>query len=169
LGGETPDARSIRLTEGKPPGRRLPYYGFITNGQEIMPFWNCYYHIIWTTKYRQAIITPVIETVVLAALEQKCEELRCKFLIGNTVADHIHLALSIPPARSVAELIGNLKGASSRAVNLTAGAEERFRWEESYGVLTFGERSLPVICDYIARQKQHHKDGTLNKYFERFD
>ena len=134
-----------------------------------MPFWKCYYHIVWATKQRQPVITAPVETVILGSVREKCDEMRCRLLAANTVADHIHIALSVPPVLSIAEVMGNLKGTSSRAVNLAFEESERFRWQESYGVLTFGETALAFVCDYIKRQKEHHLQGTTNQYLERID
>lgn len=134
-----------------------------------MPYWKCYYHVIWATKQRQPVITPVVETIILNAVQQKCTEMGCNLLAANTALDHVHVAMSIPPAMAVAEAVANLKGTSSRAVNLALEQEERFRWQESYGVLTFGERGLAMVCDYIKQQKEHHQAGSLNEYLERLD
>jgi putative transposase len=134
-----------------------------------MAFFKCYYHIVWATKRRLPLINSPIEAIILRTVEQKCAELRCKLLAVNTALDHIHTAVAIPPAIAVADVIGNLKGTSSRAINLTLEQTDRFRWQESYGVLTFGETALPFVRNYIARQKEHHQQGSTYDYLERID
>jgi REP element-mobilizing transposase RayT len=121
------------------------------------------------TKHRQPIITSPIELVIFAAIEHKCKAWNCTLLGINATADHLHAALTIPPTRSVAEVIGQIKGVSSREINMNFPLEERFRWQESYGVLTFGEKVMPNVLDYIARQKEHHQQGTTWAYLEHID
>lgn len=133
-----------------------------------MSRWKCYYHIVWTTKHRQPRITSLIEPIIFHAIEQKCLELRCQLLGINGTEDHIHLALSIAPSLCVADVIGQVKGVSSRTVNQTI-PQERFLWQESYGVLTFGEKVMPQVLTYIARQKEHHQQGTFSPYLEQTD
>jgi putative transposase len=135
-----------------------------------LPFWKCYYHVIWATKHRQAIITPTIERVLVDALRAKSEELHCAVLAVNGTADHIHRAVSIRPAIAVGDWVGKIKGASSHAVNLAfADLETKFRWQEDYGVVTFGAKNLPTVLSYIENQKLHHQAGTLEPYLERIE
>ena len=44
-----------------------------------------------------------------------------------------------------------------------------FRWQKGYGVLTFGAKNLAFVTNYIARQKEHHRDDTFDPYLERFE
>ncbi|MFN8450193.1 MAG: IS200/IS605 family transposase [Anaerolineae bacterium] len=133
-----------------------------------MPFWKCYYHIVWATKNREASITPAIETVVFQAIESKSDALRCPILAMNGVADHVHVAVCVKPSLALGDWVGQIKGASSRAVNLAFdGLETKFRWQEDYGVLTFGERNSAFVVKYIENQKEHHRSGDLQPIFER--
>ena len=132
-----------------------------------MPYWKCYYHVIWSTKYREPTILPAYEPVILEAIRQKAAELKCAVLAINGDQDHVLVALAIPPNQAVATCIGSLKGASSRAVNTGFERAERFHWQEGYGVLTFGERALPEIIAYVNKQKEHHANRELNGYLER--
>jgi REP element-mobilizing transposase RayT len=134
-----------------------------------MPFWKCYYHVIWTTKYRQPSITPVMEPIIYAAVERKCQQIHCELLALNGTSDHVHAALIIPPAHNAAYVIGQIKGAASRDVNHALTLDERFAWQEGYGVLSYGEKAIASVLDYIARQKEHHANGSSLPYLEQTD
>jgi len=84
------------------------------------------------------------------------------------VEDHVHVVASIPPRLSVAACVKHLKGASSRAVNVQARNERVFQWQEGYGALTFGERSLHDR-HLRAKQRRHHREGTALALYERTD
>jgi len=131
-----------------------------------MPFWVGYYHIIWATKYRQPIITSACEPIIHQAINRKVAQLKCHIYTMNGVADHIHIAMSIPPSLTVAYVISQLKGASSYEINHTFPNQDAFHWQGSYGGLTFGEKALPFVLDYIHHQKIHHRDGTSIAYLE---
>jgi hypothetical protein len=45
----------------------------------------------------------------------------------------------------------------------------QFKWQAGYGALTIGERSLEKVMEYAAHQKDHHKNGTANGYYEKVD
>ena len=67
-----------------------------------MPFWRCYYHLVWTTKNREPLITPKIEPILFTIISTKCTELDCHLLAVNAVPDHIHAAVNMPPKLSIA-------------------------------------------------------------------
>lgn len=140
------------------------------SGKPKMPFWKCYYHIVWATKNRQPMITPSMEAILFSAIRSKSEELRCPVIAINAVADHIHVAVSIRPALALVDWIGQAKGASSHTMNRAFDKlEDNFRWQESYGVVTFGARNTPLVVDYIEKQKEHHQMGNLQPYLEQID
>jgi hypothetical protein len=68
------------------------------------------------------------------------------------------------PKLAVSECLGQLKGASSHAVNRWAAP---FRWQEGYGALTLCDEILPTVIAYVRNQKQHHHQGTIDMRFER--
>ncbi len=126
-----------------------------------MAYWKCYYHIVWGTKNRQPIIKPEHESVIRACVDKKAHLLKAHVLGINGTSDHLHIAMAIHPSNHLAQLIGQLKGVSSHGVNQGFILETSFQWQESYGVLTFSEREMPTILNYIAQQKEHHAIGKL--------
>lgn len=134
-----------------------------------MPFWKCYYHVVWATKNRQPTITPAIESIIFAAIGEKSAALGSPLLAMNAVSDHVHVAVCIPPALSVANWVGGAKGASSRAVNTGFELDDLFRWQEGYGVMTFGKKRLAQVSQYIDSQKERHQVNDLNTHLEHFD
>ncbi len=109
------------------------------------------------------------ESVLFTEIRNKATELKCELFAVNGVQDHIHVALSIPPNVAVAACVGQMKGASSRAMNSNYVFDTRFRWQKSYGVMSFGEKELPRVIEYIANQKQRHASQRLNTYLERIE
>lgn len=135
-----------------------------------MPFWRCYYHLVWTTKNREPLITPKIEPLLFTTISAKCTELDCHLLAVNAVPDHIHTAVNMPPKLSIARWMKVIKGASSYEINsLNPDAESRFRWQEGYGALTFGAKNLAFVVAYINAQKEHHAANTIESYLEQTD
>lgn len=132
-----------------------------------MSFWRCYYHVVWTTKERQPLITSEIERVIIQAATEKSLSLACPIQVINGVADHMHAAVCIPPHIAVADWVRSIKGVSAHTINdLFPDLDTRFHWQRGYGVLTFGAKLLPVVSDYIARPKEHHQQHTTDPYLE---
>lgn len=131
-----------------------------------MSFWQCYYHIIWATKNREHLIKPNYEASLFACIADKTARLNCSLLAINGIADHIHIAVSIPPSMMVAQWVGQVKGVSSHLLNTQFAPTPRFAWQESYGVMTFGKRHLDEVKAYIEHQKDHHSNNTVNHWLE---
>jgi putative transposase len=134
-----------------------------------MTYWRLHYHLIWATFERQSTLTPEREKIFFSIVYQKAKELDLKVHAAGAVEDHVHVVLSIPPKRSVAECLKHIKGASSFAINNMPGSDGEFKWQEGYGALSIGERSLPDVMAYAANQKQHHADHSLVTVYEKLE
>ncbi len=125
-----------------------------------MPYWRMFYHVVWATKHRAPAITPEIEALIFPTIAEKARELGAVVYALNGMADHVHLAVAIPPRIAVGRFVGDVKGRSSYAVRRSFDPE--FSWQEGYGAHTFGEKQLPWVMRYIEMQKQHHaEDGAI--------
>jgi putative transposase len=134
-----------------------------------MAYWRLHYHIIWATQDRQPWLIQQRETVFYGVVYDKAKDLSIKIHAAGNVEDHIHLALSIPPQLSISECVKHIKGASSYAINHMAGSDGLFKWQQGYGALTIGERSLPDAIAYVSKQKEHHLNQSVQKIFEYID
>ena len=131
-----------------------------------MPYWKLYYHLIWATFERHPLITAEREAIIRSVLYTDADDLKVVLHAVGNVADHVHVVASIPPALSVAACVKQLKGATSRAVNVHAGGGQVFRWQEGYGALSLGERSLATVVAYARDQPRHHHERTTIPLYE---
>jgi len=148
--------------------------GYVTTlkrdaSQHRMPYWKLYYHLVWATFERQPLIDAEREAIIHTTLDAKAKELRAVLHAFGSVADHVHVVISIPPVVSVAACVKHLKGTSSRAANARTCTGEVFRWQEGYGVLSLGERSLATVIGYVRDQRRHHGEGTTVDVYETID
>lgn len=134
-----------------------------------MTYWRLHYHLIWSTRDREPSLTLEHEKMFYGVLYKKAEELGLKIHAAGNLEDHVHIVASIPPKLSIADCVRHLKGASAFAINHMDGSDGQFKWQAGYGALTIGENSLPIVMEYVAKQKEHHKNGTVNEYYERID
>ena len=130
-----------------------------------MPFWRSYYHIVWATKNREALIQPELEPRLFAYIVRKAAELDAYIYALNGWFDHVHLVTSIPPKIAVSHFVKDIKGSSSHDLNLQ-GLEYKFAWQRGYGVLTLGQTQLVKAIAYVNEQKQHHRGETAIPWLE---
>lgn len=118
-----------------------------------------FYHVVWATRGREPLITPAIEARVHQHLRQVAQRHDVIVHAIGGVADHVHLAISIPGTMPVALAIQRIKGGSSRAINEELGLG--FGWQPDYNADTFSERHLQTVVAYIERQHRHHAEASL--------
>ncbi len=130
-----------------------------------MPYWQAYYHLVWTTRERQALIVPEIERMLYAIIRKKCEEKGGLAFVVNGMPDHVHVVTTIPPKVAASDFVGFVKGASSYVVQ--ASYDLPFAWQRGYGLFTLSRRSLSQAIAYVQQQKEHHEAGTAIPALER--
>ncbi len=121
-----------------------------------------YVHLVWATWDRQPLLGDELRRRVYHAIGAKCQELGVQLLAIGGVEDHVHLLVCIPAALSVADLIRQVKGTSSHLATHQLAPGQFFKWQGAYGACSVSPRHLPQVCDYIARQQDHHAAGTLH-------
>lgn len=133
-----------------------------------MSWWRAYYHLVWSTKHRAAMITPERMAMLQQAFRVVARDNGAYTHAVGGMPDHVHVAVSIPPSIAVSDYVQRLKGSSSRYLSkqITEPGADAFAWQEHYGMLTFGERSLERVVCYIEQQAEHHANDDIWQSFE---
>ena len=116
------------------------------------------YHVVWTTKYRKAVLRGEVAKRVRELVRQTCATMDIYILSGHVAKDHVHLLLSVPPKVSVSELMQRLKGRSSRIMlqefnELRRQFWGQHLWARGYFAASSGNVTDEVIQQYIESQE----------------
>jgi len=84
------------------------------------------------------------------------------------VADHVHLAVRLPRTLTVADLVQELKTASSKWIKSRAGIPTDFAWQKGYGAFSLGISQKDELIRYIDRQEEHHRKQTFQDEYRAF-
>ncbi len=134
-----------------------------------MPYWQLFYHLIWTTKNRQPLLTPEVEPVIYDLLRSKAIGLEATLFALNGVEDHVHMVVAVPPKVALATFIGQVKGVASARFNQSNQSATPFYWQEEYGAFSFDGKRLPNYVAYVNNQKHHHAAGNVIPILERVE
>ena len=74
-------------------------------------------HIVWSTKYRYAVLLGDIKLRCRTILIQICEAEDVQILKGVVSKDHVHMHLSYRPSLSISNLVKRLKGRAQESYN----------------------------------------------------
>jgi len=134
-----------------------------------MTYWRLFYHVVWSTKNRLPVIDERIEAILARAVPGIAREHGCWSHAIGIMPEHMHLAISIPPRLAIADAIKTIKGSSSHllAHELADGSDTWVGWQNEYGIVSFSEKTLPIVVEYVTHQREHHANGTLITGLER--
>ncbi len=124
-----------------------------------------YMHIVFAVAHRDTLIDDTWSDNLYAYIAGTCRN-RNHFVhaIGGT-ADHVHLLIGMHPEESVASLVKEIKGQSSRWIN-QAYLHGAFGWQSGYAAFTNSQSLIPTVKHYIANQKEHHRHVTFREEVE---
>jgi len=126
-----------------------------------MPYWQLYYHLVWSTKDRLPLVTADAAPFVYEFIRAKALSLEGSVFALNGMPDHVHLVAAIPPRLAVADFIGQVKGVSAASYNKLRRPGGPVYWREEYGAFSFDRKRLPHCVACVEGQAQHHAENRL--------
>jgi len=116
---------------------------------------SLHYHLIFSTKNREPWINPEWMPRLHAYLGGTVRELNGVPQEVGGIADHVHLLVGLRATHCLANVLRDIKAASSKWVHQEIGFNP-FEWQEGYGAFTVSASMIPEVRGYIARQAEHH-------------
>jgi putative transposase len=132
-----------------------------------MAYGQLHVHCVWSTKDRNKRILIEQEPMLYGEMLRKCDALKCQLVAANGMSDHAHVLVRVWPSVSVAKLVQELKGATSRMMNVRFEQPTPFRWQEGYGAFSISQRNVPLVAEYVKHQKLRHAEGVVLDALER--
>lgn len=112
------------------------------------------YHIVWSTKYRYKVLGGDVGRRIRDIIRQVCNEMGVTIVKGVLSRDHVHMMVSIPPNRSVSDVVRRMNGRSSHKVQREfSDLKKRYWgshfWARGYFCSTAGNITEDVILQYL--------------------
>ncbi len=123
---------------------------------------SLHYHIVFSTKNREAIIAPPWAPRLheyLGGIIRGMDAL--PEAIGG-VADHVHLLVGLKSTHCLADFMRDLKKASSLWVRDEMKVSD-FAWQAGYAAFTVSATARESVRQYIANQEEHHRTQTFRE------
>jgi REP element-mobilizing transposase RayT len=117
-------------------------------------FYSLHYHVVFSTKERRPLIRLDWRPRLHEYLGGTVRGLGGVAEAVGGVEDHVHLLVSLKTTDAPAEMVREVKKASS--VWAGENHEPLFGWQEGYAVFSVSWTHVPVVSQYIAGQETHH-------------
>ncbi len=129
---------------------------------------NILIHLIWSTKDRHPWLEPGLREKAHAFLAGTVRQCDCEAYRVGGVADHVHLAVRLSRTLSVADLVKEIKTASSKWVKARDATLHHFAWQQGYGAFSVGMSQKDTLLHYIDTQEEHHRTHTFQDEYRSF-
>src|SRR5215472_7014531 len=113
-------------------------------------------HAIFSTKDRRpSLHSEEISNEIYAYMAGTLKNLDCHPIKIGGVEDHVRVFSSLSKNIAFSDLIGRLKGASSK--RLKEKGIRDFGWQNGYGAFSVSESNVESVTAYILNQAEHHR------------
>ena len=129
---------------------------------------NLLYHIIFSTKDRQPLITAAHEERLYDYIGGTIRNLGGISLELNGTEDHIHLLAKLRPDVAVADVLRDLKANATGWMHDVFPDLTAFSWQRGYGAFTVSHSNVGEVRRYITNQKEHHKKTSFREELIQF-
>jgi putative transposase len=127
-------------------------------------------HIIFSTKNRKAMISDGLKPALHAYLAGTARRLNSDCFRVGGVADHVHLAMTLPTTRTAAKVVSEIKTGSS--VWMKEQGIANFAWQRGYGLFSVSPADLGALIRYVDQQEAHHRKRSfqdeMRAFFEKY-
>jgi len=128
---------------------------------------SIHYHLIFGTKDHDPLIAPAWRSRLHAYMGGILSSLDTTPEIVGGVEDHVHILAGLRATHRLADVLREIKSASSRWVHEEIRLPA-FAWQEGYGAFTVSASQCEMVRCYIAGQEEHHRTRTFREEYLEF-
>jgi REP element-mobilizing transposase RayT len=126
---------------------------------------NLLYHLVFSTKDRRPLITPLYEVRLYEYIGGIVREFGGVSLELNGTEDHVHLLAKLRPDKSLSDVLRDLKSNATGWMHDVFPSVKDFCWQRGYGAFTVSQSNVEEVSKYIRRQKEHHRKMSFRDEF----
>lgn len=126
---------------------------------------NLIYHIIFSTKDREPIITSAYQERLYEYIGGIIRAQGGIALAINGVADHVHILAKLRQDKALSEVIRDCKSNASGWMHNLFPEQKDFAWQNGYGAFTVSASQIAEVSRYIANQEKHHRKRSFRDEF----
>ena len=93
------------------------------------------------------------------------EKKNCHLYRINGVEDHLHILTHLHPSVALAELVKDIKLASTSHIKKKLLFPDFGGWQDGYGAFTYSIEAKDNLIEYIKSQEEHHRIKTFEEEY----
>ncbi len=128
-------------------------------------FSQLYIQTVFAVKNRESLVDSEWEVELYKYTTGIIEGRGHKMLAIGGMPDHIHIFLGMKPVEPLADLVREVKKATSTFVKANRLSPFNFGWQAGYGAFSYSRSHMDRVCKYIFNQKVHHAKRTFKEEY----
>ena len=127
-----------------------------------------YLQFVFAVQGRQSLIKKENKEELHKYIIVLVQARKAKMLAVHCMPGHIHLFVGFKPSVLISDFVKEIKVASNEFITSHKWVKSTFKWQEGYGVFSYGHSQIDRVCKYILNQKEHHKKKTFKDEYHEF-
>ena len=124
--------------------------------------------VVFAVETRQNLIRPERRDELEKYISGIIRERDQKLMAIYCMPDHTHLLIGLRPSMALADLVREVKSASSKFIQRGKWVPGRFSWQEGFGAFSYGQSQVPTVIRYILNQEKHHARKSFQNEYTSF-
>ena len=126
------------------------------------------YHVVFGTKRRVKSIGEQVREPLYRYISEVIRDRSGHLIEIGGIEDHLHLLVNFSPARSVSNMIRDIKANAARWANGLTETKNRLEWQKGYSAFTVSHSNIESVRAYILNQREHHRTRTFEEEYTEF-
>lgn len=123
------------------------------------------YQLVFSTKHREPTLVKDKRPQLFAFIWGLLKNKRCHLYRINGIEDHLHIVTHIHPSVALADLIKNIKLASTEFIKAEKLFTDFDGWQDGYGAFTYSIDAKDNLIEYVKNQEEHHRHKTFREEY----
>ena len=127
-----------------------------------------YLHFVFAVKNRASLIHPSWKDELYKYITGIVQNNNHKLIAISGIPDHVHILIGYNLHQLIPDLLQDIKGNSSKWININKFTKSHFNWQAGYGALSYSHSQIDQVAKYIINQEKYHKKRTFQKEYLEF-
>lgn len=133
--------------------------------QRMSTYTQILYQIIFGTKNRERTLSANNRDELFKYISGIILNKKCHLYQINGVEDHVHILTHLHPSVALADLVKDIKLASTQYIKEKNLFVNFKGWQEGYGAFTYATDRKAVLINYVLNQVEHHQVKTFREEY----
>ncbi len=128
-------------------------------------FSQIYLQFVFAVKNRQSLIKKENKEELHKYITGIVQNRKSKMLAIHCMPDHAHIFVGFKPVMQISDFVKEIKVESNEFINSKGWIDNKFAWQNGYGVFSYSQSHIDAVIKYILNQEQHHQKKTFGQEY----